>query len=201
MKNEICRAPNCERIKDKKQASLLCVMHRVRWGRHKSFDLPAKNNFPEGIVYECKIHGMLRINEAYKNPKDNYFSCIKCRRSSDKEFYKNNPLAQDRYKKFYYVSGKGSFTKRIKVSKKEYLELLNEQKELCKICGLPETSKSTRPDSQKINKRLAIDHCHKTNKIRGLLCHKCNGMIAFAKDSIDILQSAINYLKSDCSLK
>lgn len=195
IKTTICCVSECGKERDLKQKSRFCVMHRVRWGRHKSHDLPEKPKLPDGIVYICQKHGELKINQAYKNPKDNYYSCIKCRRTSDKEFYKNNPGKQDQYKKFYYVNAGPEYTKRIKVSKKDYDEMFAEQKGLCKLCNQIETSKSTRNESTKTNKRLGIDHCHKTDKIRGLLCHHCNAMLGHAHDDIARLQSAIDYLK------
>lgn len=67
----------------------------------------------------------------------------------------------------------------------DYKKMLSEQKNLCKICN-------------KIDKvrNLAVDHCHKTNKIRGLLCSKCNTSLGNFNDSIELLESAITYLKS-----
>ena len=45
-------------------------------------------------------------------------------------------------------------------------------------------------------KRLAVDHCHKTGKIRGLLCSTCNLMIGNAYDNPEILRSGANYLEA-----
>lgn len=43
------------------------------------------------------------------------------------------------------------------------------------------------------------DHCHKTGKIRGLLCGSCNRMIGLAKDSADTLRRAAEYIeKTSC---
>ena len=55
----------------------------------------------------------------------------------------------------------------------------------CKICGQPEKG---------LKHRLAIDHCHITGHIRGLLCHRCNLLLGLAKDNVFILQIAIKYL-------
>ena len=41
---------------------------------------------------------------------------------------------------------------------------------------------------------LYVDHCHKTNTLRDLLCHQCNSFLGHAKDNIEILQKAIDYL-------
>lgn len=46
----------------------------------------------------------------------------------------------------------------------------------------------------KQEKPLCVDHCHNTQKIRGLLCDTCNRGIGFLKDNVEILQNAIDYL-------
>lgn len=40
-----------------------------------------------------------------------------------------------------------------------------------------------------------IDHSHKTGKVRGLLCRKCNAGIGFFCDNSKLLTKAIKYLK------
>jgi translation initiation factor 2 beta subunit (eIF-2beta)/eIF-5 len=55
------------------------------------------------------------------------------------------------------------------ITMEEYYRLYNEQNGLCAICG--------KPESQKMKGKLAnlaVDHDHKTGKVRGLLCFKCN---------------------------
>jgi hypothetical protein len=54
---------------------------------------------------------------------------------------------------------------------------------VCRICKQPKTIKE-----------LKIDHCHKTRKVRGLLCHQCNTLLGMAKDNKLILAAAIEYL-------
>ena len=45
-------------------------------------------------------------------------------------------------------------------------------------------------------KRLAVDHCHSTGKIRGLLCSNCNNGLGRFKDDHGLLEAALIYLKS-----
>ena len=73
------------------------------------------------------------------------------------------------------------------ISDKEYKELFDSQNGKCKICGIPQNE---------LNKNLCVDHCHKSNKIRGLLCRKCNAGLGIFKDNIDIINSALKYLQS-----
>jgi hypothetical protein len=41
-----------------------------------------------------------------------------------------------------------------------------------------------------------IDHSHKTNIVRGIICHKCNLALGLFNDNINILLNAINYLNN-----
>ena len=47
----------------------------------------------------------------------------------------------------------------------------------------------------KDKRKLAVDHCHKTGKIRGLLCSNCNQGLGMFKDNLDFLGRARNYLR------
>lgn len=66
-----------------------------------------------------------------------------------------------------------------------YLELLSRQGGRCAICGM---------ESCSTNRAFAVDHCHDTGKIRGLLCFHCNTGLGKFKDSPELIQSAHDYL-------
>jgi hypothetical protein len=68
----------------------------------------------------------------------------------------------------------------------EYNTLFTEQGGCCAICGIHQSE---------IKRPLYVDHCHKTDKVRGLLCHKCNFAIGLFNDSVENLNKAIIYLK------
>ena len=73
---------------------------------------------------------------------------------------------------------------------KNYEKLLKEQAGVCAICGLTETHITINGSI----KNLAYDHNHETNQFRGLLCTNCNLGIGNLKDSVEMLQKAIDYL-------
>ena len=43
--------------------------------------------------------------------------------------------------------------------------------------------------------KYAIDHCHKTGKIRGVLCQQCNQGLGCFQDDVVLIQDAIQYLR------
>jgi hypothetical protein len=77
------------------------------------------------------------------------------------------------------------------ITKKEYDLLFAKQKGVCLICGQTENS-FTR--TGKVITKLFVDHNHKTNKVRGLLCSGCNKGLGYFKDSPKLLGKAIKYL-------
>jgi hypothetical protein len=44
-------------------------------------------------------------------------------------------------------------------------------------------------------KRLAVDHCHRTGKVRWLLCNGCNSMLAFSGDDPDVLEAGATVVR------
>lgn len=68
-----------------------------------------------------------------------------------------------------------------------YSKLIEEQNECCAIC---------KKNIKSFVKRLVVDHCHKTGKVRGLLCHSCNTAIGNLRDNVEILKSAIDYIEN-----
>ncbi len=68
----------------------------------------------------------------------------------------------------------------------DYNKMFSNQNGCCLICGVHQS---------KLSKSLNVDHCHSSNKIRGLLCNICNQGLGLFKDNIGNLYKAIDYLK------
>ncbi len=73
------------------------------------------------------------------------------------------------------------------ITEEHYNEMIIKQNGKCAICG------SLVAD--KIRNRLAIDHNHATNEIRGLLCSRCNKVLGLINDDSDIAIKMIDYLR------
>ncbi len=99
----------------------------------------------------------------------------------------NQKWAKENPKKYEIMRQKAHLKfnySKLNFSYNDYILLNNKQKGLCAICKKPSK-----------NKKLALDHCHDKNLVRGLLCYQCNIGIGYLKDDIDILKSAIKYLR------
>jgi hypothetical protein len=83
------------------------------------------------------------------------------------------------------------YKKRYNITLEEYNKMLILQNSQCGICKISESEiKHGR------NKYFAVDHCHTTGKVRGLLCYKCNCILGFINDNTEHLVNAIKYLKN-----
>jgi hypothetical protein len=68
-----------------------------------------------------------------------------------------------------------------------YESLLASQEGKCAICQTTAIKGA--------GKRLAIDHCHASGKVRGILCGNCNRGLGHFDHNPDLLRAAITYLK------
>lgn len=80
------------------------------------------------------------------------------------------------------------------ITLEEYEVILEKQNGTCDICDKEETATKR---GTKEPRMLAVDHCHETGKVRGLLCSKCNTALGSFKDSKELLRKAIQYLTKD----
>jgi hypothetical protein len=71
----------------------------------------------------------------------------------------------------------------------QYNQMSTEQEGKCKICNVHISE-----INHKKKKHLCVDHCHKTKKVRGLLCDKCNRGLGLFSENTDRMKRAIEYL-------
>lgn len=68
------------------------------------------------------------------------------------------------------------------ITYKQFQQMLEDQDARCRICATDLFAPQ-------------VDHCHTTGVVRGLLCKQCNILLGAAKDSVEILCNAIEYLE------
>lgn len=129
----------------------------------------------------CKIkknEQEFELSYSLKNPTNRRKQCKKCR-NKQRNLYESrygDGLRERNLKKFYNMS------------REDYLLMSSLQDNKCFIC-------------EKINNfgpwkdKLVVDHCHKSGKIRKLLCDKCNKGLGQFDDSPELLKKAANYIQ------
>jgi len=77
------------------------------------------------------------------------------------------------------------------LTREQYDEKLRNQNYVCAICEQPEVC--IHPISKEV-KKLSQDHCHKTGKMRGLLCTRCNHFLGRVNEDIELIDKMKQYL-------
>lgn len=149
----------------------------------------------EGIRYidsthkECSSCSEVKPHKDFHKDKNNIrgkglaYYCKVCANKKGKVFHetknKSNPDYKNQVRKQYLKRTFG-------ITEEEFLLRLNQQNGKCLICGV---------GLLEIGTHTHIDHDHKTNKIRGILCTNCNRGLGHFKDNILNLRMAISYLE------
>jgi len=122
-----------------------------------------------------------------KHKKDGLHNACKiCRLKQAAEYRKNHVEERKKYRD--ENKEKTRFNLLLKtygISREDYKTMNDSQNGVCAICGFDNNGKP-----------LYVDHDHRTNKIRGLLCQKCNTAIGLLYDDPDIIKKAAKYLEN-----
>jgi Recombination endonuclease VII len=105
--------------------------------------------------------------------------CKKCRRQYNNSRHDSTKRRAENLKRHYQLS------------LEEYNSLLEKQGGVCACCKLSETRMNKR-----IKGLLHVDHCHKTGKVRGLLCTNCNTALGLLKEDPERVQALLLYVQT-----
>ena len=107
-----------------------------------------------------------------------------------KKYYQKHKEKRKVYRESRKISKRNSNLQRqFGITLDDYNRMSQQQNGVCAICGKPETA-----HNQGGLRPLSVDHDHKTGKVRGLLCGRCNtGLGQFQENKLFLL-SAITYL-------
>jgi len=127
---------------------------------------------------ELPLSGFGR-NRAQKDGLAN--QCKKCLQASRTKSFKKDPrrfrrLQLNSYRRYKYG-----------ISVAEYDSMVAEVNGQCPICGSPPKPPFT---------CLAVDHCHASGRVRGVLCHGCNTALGQVQDDPAILRALADYVEA-----
>lgn len=150
--------------------------------RRRSYMRKKEGYIPPDKYRYCRKCGTTNNEDFHESTKDK-ISCL-CKKCVIKKGEEYRLLSPEKYKK---DNREGTMRKH-NITIKIYEHLLNMQNDKCLIC-----EKNYNDTKQKY---LAVDHCHKIKKVRGLLCVACNSAIGHSNEDTNILGKAIEYLRA-----
>lgn len=132
---------------------------------------------PDGLNITCKLCMKSRQEVRYRDPK-------KRQRILDASarWRERNPDAD----------ADKTLRRKYGITLAQYDALFAAQGGVCALCKKGETTKRRKKGEGR--ERLAVDHCHDTGRVRGLLCFKCNTAIGALGDTEEAAQKVVDYL-------
>lgn len=101
-------------------------------------------------------------------------------------YQKENREKVNKYRRAYYKRNKEKYKnwelqRKYGISLGTFKKMLQRQRNRCALC-------------RKKRERFVVDHSHKTGKVRGLLCHRCNGLLGVVEAINGYLKRVASYL-------
>lgn len=111
---------------------------------------------------------------------------LKGRKFRNKNREKINIEAKERRRTNPEAMRNTDLKKNYGITLQRYNEMFQNQEGSCCIC---------KKHQNEFSKRLSVDHCHKTGKVRGLLCNNCNLAIGLFDEDLNVIKNTIYYLE------
>ena len=128
---------------------------------------------------QCPRCGKTKPSDEFYSKRSSY--CKPCERAKNRAYYQIHKESRRAKARQYYRENEGPrrkmtrdyhFKHRYGITADERDAMEKKQQGLCAICGWP----------SKTSRRLAVDHNHKTGKVRALLCNSCNTGLGYLED-------------------
>jgi hypothetical protein len=133
------------------------------------------------ICSKCVLEKPLLEFYKDRTHKDGYSStCKPCSLQTSRQWKKEN---RERYKNYQLL-------KAYNITREQYNHLLKLQNNQCAVCEITQEQHTAL-----FGKELAVDHDHKTGKVRGILCDKHNQALGFIGNDSEVLIRLFEYLK------
>lgn len=146
------------------------------------------------ICKRCNISRPLIQFDPHKTAKDGLRGyCKPCRNAAQSLYYQKHKLERRSYDQAYYRRNPDKWRdeqlrRKFGITIENYRIILDQQDGKCLICL---RSAADFPGQR----WLAVDHCHATGQIRGILCHSCNRAVGLFQDNPDLMIKAAQYVQ------
>lgn len=181
---ELLENPKWNKEDDSKKALCRCNLCQ------KEYIINLTNFKRNNNCVDCRIKSNIgKVSKLRKGstPDENGNKiCSKCLVSQPKENYTVNNSNTDKLESFCKNCRRFKLLKETyNITVEDYNNMLDKQENKCFCCER---------HIDDLKKNLHVDHCHKTGKVRGLLCYNCNSALGSVRDSVEILKKMIIYL-------
>lgn len=139
-----------------------------------------------GLRPYCKPCAAARLRDWREKNKDHVAEYTREYHSRPEYKEKHRERNRQRYQRDPDVFRRTRLIREFGITLEQYQLMFAEQDGKCAICRKP----------CKSGRQLAVDHCHDTGKVRGLLCMNCNRAIGWLEDDVDRLMAAAAYILS-----
>lgn len=175
----------CKKCDNDRKTALL----RSQKPKTKYYTLDAQEDLKNGVKYCPKCKQKKKISEFLHNPASSTgidFHCKECKRLLVKQYGYTKEELHIKYIKNKDSMRNAKLVRNFGITLEEYNRKLAEQNNKCAICGITADNNG---------KSLAVDHSHKDNTVRGLLCNNCNVALGFVQEDINIARGLVTYIQ------
>lgn len=131
----------------------------------------------------------LRVKEKYSAANFEWRRVLQKRTDETKKEWYARKWAS-RVNEFPELNLQHSLKKRFGIDRSDFDKMLVRQNGVCAICKEPERGHHWSGEP----KRLSIDHCHATKRVRELLCFRCNSTLGKVGESLELLDAMKEYI-------
>lgn len=171
---------------------MICLS--VKWGmipKHKQILKqkpapchPNKSIHARNLCRNCYDKWLKKHNPEYRwNQISNTKNWIENNQEKRKKYFNKWRAKQD--PEYIREYKRAKLLEKYGITPDEYKKLFKKQKGKCAICNKKPIK----------GRNLAIDHCHETGRIRGLLCFRCNFGLSYFSEDAEMLLRASKHIK------
>lgn len=154
----------------------------------RDYSLPRPYKTEEGVCPECGKPWQFTS----QGGRPRAYCCKKC---YNKHYHRTHEGASSKRRRLYYerypdkkrLYKERQIAKTYGLSLDEYEVLLKKANHCCEACGRTPNKK-----------RLAIDHCHDSERLRGVLCDQCNLALGLLGDGPEGVKQLLDYAERVC---